>query len=78
MRLLSSDTRTDEVSLILTKSELESLEGAARSLRLSENGTHRHVNDDQYQNEIVLVLADPRTRAGFNDLVNALVDDSLS
>lgn len=77
MRLINAEEPTDHVTLVLTKEELELLEEEARGLRLSETETHCHVNDDDYKREILLVLADPRTRGGFNDEFNALVEEIL-
>lgn len=74
MRILSDDGEISEVSLLLTHAELRGLADAAERLQLSQDETHVHVNDETYGLEITLVLAAKRTRNGFNEMFNALVE----
>ncbi|GEM_PF-5403782 len=78
MRLIIDGKTIDHVTLVLTRDELRFLEDEAQSLRLSDNDTHSHVNDEGYQNEILLVLADERTRGKYADDMNAIVDEVLT
>jgi len=77
MRILddTSDKKLDNITLFLTKSELQILSGYAKQLLEKPSCDHFHLSSEDYQKEITICVYEPNNANNFNARSQKLIKE---
>jgi len=72
----TSDKKLDNITLFLTKSELQILSGYARQLLEKSSYDHFHLSSEDYQKEVTICVYDPEKTENFHPRIQKLIREN--